>query len=95
MNVDNTLIALQEMGRLGIDPNLLKELKEEPMTDNQRKFVGESWIELQDSLLEAVDEAGGANGPYKYDLIKGMTVGEFFNRIATKHIRFICVKEKT
>jgi hypothetical protein len=64
------------------------------MNDKQRKFVGESWVELQDSLLEAVDEAGGANGPYRYDLIKDITVGDFFNRIATNHIRFICIKEK-
>ena len=64
------------------------------MNNEDRLKVGESWIELYDSLLKAVDEAGGANGPFQYSLIKHLSVRDFFNRIATNNIRFTFVKEK-
>ena len=91
-DINYILVALQEMGRLGIEAGIVgQNLKEELMDDKQ---VGESWIGIYDSLLKAVDDAGGANGPYRYDLIKDITVGDLFNRIATNHIRFICTKLK-
>jgi hypothetical protein len=94
-SLQDTLIALQRMGRLGIEAGIVgQKLKEELMSDESRKKIGESWLDLHDSLLEAVDEAGGAMGQYRYDYIKNMTVADFFNRIATNNIRFICVKEK-
>ena len=64
------------------------------MTDKDRKMIGESWIEIYDSLLEAVDKSGGANGPFRYDAIRDMSVGDLFNQIATNEIRFICIKEE-
>ena len=64
------------------------------MDDKDRKKVGESWIQLYDSLLEAVDEAGGAIDYYRYDKLRDMTVSEFFNKIATNRIRFICLDKR-
>jgi hypothetical protein len=59
------------------------------MNDKARLKVGESWVELYDSLLESVDEAGGAIDYFRYHNLKDMSVSEFFNKIATNKIRFI------
>ena len=64
------------------------------MDDKRRKFIGEAWVKLYDSLLESVDEAGGAIDYYRYDKLQTMTVPNFFNKIATNKIRFIYIGKR-
>ena len=61
------------------------------MDDKSRKFIGNSWIEMYESLNIAVDEAGGCG--YSMENLREMTVEELFNRLATNGVRFICVKK--
>lgn len=64
------------------------------MNDNQRQFVGESFIEMQQSLLDSVKKAGGNESSFYYDEIKNITVAELVNRLATNGIRFTHVAPK-
>jgi hypothetical protein len=58
------------------------------MNDKQRQFVGESFIEMHQSLLDSVKKAGGDESSFYYDKIKNITVAELINRLATNGIRF-------
>lgn len=58
------------------------------MNNKQRQFVGESYIEMHQSLLDAVKQAGGDGTGFYYDEIKDMTVSTLFNKLATNGIRF-------
>lgn len=58
------------------------------MNDKQRQFVGESFIEMHQSLLKSVKQAGGDESSFYYDKIKDMTVAELISRLATNGIRF-------
>jgi hypothetical protein len=58
------------------------------MNDKQRQFVEESFIEMYQSLLESVKQAGGDESSFYYNEIKNMTVAELINRLATNGIRF-------
>jgi len=94
-DIDYILAAFQEMGRLGIEGAIVGEkLKEELMNDKETLKIGEGWVELYDSLLESVDEAGGAIDYFRFNKLKNMSVFELFNKIATNRIRFICLDKR-
>ena len=57
------------------------------------KFVMEQGIEMYDSLLDAVDEAGGSPGCYTINHLNNMTVMELISKLATNGIRFVFEKK--
>lgn len=60
------------------------------MNNEQRQFVGESYIEMHQSLIDSVKQAGGDETAFYYDEIKDITVSVLFNKLATNGIRFTC-----
>lgn len=58
------------------------------MNNEQRQFVGESYIGMYQSLIDSVKQAGGDETGFYYDEIKDMTISTLFNKLATNGIRF-------
>lgn len=58
------------------------------MNNEQRQFVGESYIEMYQSLIDSVKQAGGDETAFYYDEIKDMSISTLFNKLATNGIRF-------
>ena len=58
------------------------------MNNEQRQFVGESYIKMHQSLIDSVKQAGGDETAFYYDEIKDITVSTLFNKLATNGIRF-------
>ena len=62
------------------------------MNDKDREMVGMSWVEIYDSLHQAVQNAGGSGGFCAAEYPKKLTVVDLFNHLATNNVRFYCTK---
>ncbi len=55
--------------------------------------MNEQWIyngiEMYESLLKAIDEAGGSASSFNLEILKTMTVLELMSHLCTNGIRFV------
>jgi len=56
------------------------------------KLIAESGIEMYESLLLAIDKAGGSGWPM--NTLLEMTVMDLLSNLATNRVRFVCTKDK-
>ena len=62
------------------------------MNDRDRMITGTDFIEMYDSLHQAISNAGGSGASFTPDKLKTLTVMGLFNELATNGVRFYCNK---